>query len=189
MSGLSEKERDNEAEALSQCQGEAEFLKGKLDCYLPPELTIEKLVRRGQYASWLEMTRAAPGDTIQFRVVIRGAAKNVYLRDILPIGFGEVSNLRVDGEPVHDGDISELFLSNIVGESEITYESRLSHSLGEVTLVNQVVVWADCLEEQSSQVTVEVKPRPVSPPSQPSKPPKDDEKSGGPGPDPKIPDP
>lgn len=175
-----EEERDEKAESLTQCREQVEFLKEKLDCYLPPELAIEKLVRRGDFGPWLDTTRAAPGDTIQFRIIIRGAAKNAWLEDILPLGFGEIRNLRIGGES-HSGDVSQLYLSNILGEIEITYTSQLSHSLGEVTLTNRAMVWADCVQAESAQATVEVKPRPPAPPpSGRSRPPSDSCDAGGP---------
>ena len=176
-------ERNEKAEVLAQCQEEGEDLKAKLACYLPPSLAVEKTVRRGDYGPWGDMTRAAPGDTIQFRVVITGVGKNVYLSDVLPLGFGEVKSLRVDGE-LQEGNLSQLYLFDVVGEIEITYIAQLSWSLGEVSLVNQVIVWADCLEEQTSEATVEVKPRPPSSPSGGSSRPKyDNDKEGGPGPE------
>jgi len=181
---VAEQEKADFEKEISFQEGEVARLELLLACHVPPELAIEKLVRRGEHAPWLDTTRAAPGDLVQFRVVLRGAARNVYLRDILPIGFGEIGNLRVDGELIQ-GDISQLYLSNIVGEIEITYTAQLSWSLGEVTLTNQVSVWADCLEEQLSQATVEVKPRPASAPSSGSsgRPRYDNNKSGGPGPE------
>lgn len=173
-----EQERDSKAQDLSRCQERVENLEAKLDCYLPPELEIEKLVRRGDFGPWLDTTRAAPGDTIQFRIIIRGAAKNAWLEDILPLGFGEIRNLRINGES-HGGDVSQLYLFNILGEIEITYTSQLSHSLGEVALVNRAMVWADCVQAESAEATVEVKPRPPTPPSSGGRRPPSDSCDGG----------
>ena len=153
-----------------------------LDCAIFPELSVEKWTRIGA-GQWQTSVRARPGDSVQFRILIRGVAKNVRLREFLPSEIS-VTYVTVDGKRV-TGDISDLTFREIYGQTEIIISGRVDPRLGEKTLVNRVVVWADCVEELSAEVTIEVKPRPV-PPSSCCKPapPKDKCDEGGPKNDP-----
>jgi len=185
-----EDERDDMARDLVDLQAEKKLLEERLTCCIMPELTVEKWVRTGSSGQWKDTVQARPGDLVQFRIVIQGVARNVRLKDILPSAI-TATYVSVDGKPITGEDIYDLYLGTVYGQCEVLINGRIDTKAGETTLVNVVTIWADCIEEQVSQATIEVKPRPSPTPSccRPKPPPPPDTcPPGEPGPKPPVPD-
>ena len=163
-----------------------------------PKLTVQRKIRFPS-GEWSDELEAKTGQSLEFSVTISADsdAHNVWVRSDLPQLLFYRGNLKVDGVSFY-GDITEGVNIGTVTSCEtriVTFDVATATAsmfpVGKTSLTAAIDVWADCAVLDSGEITIVVERKAPAPSGggSTSRPRYDNNKPGGPGPDPTIPKP